>query len=108
MLPADGAVLAEHTAQGAAGEENRPRPGLAGDAGLLPEVQRRPGAHRQGGHPAEALPVKLVPQGPALPGTEGADHGAEPPRYASPGCGGCAPQPGPRLPAFQCRRHRPM
>ena len=57
----DVVVLAEHTAQRAAGEEHRAGAALSGEAGLLPLVERRSGnAHRRRLLTATALAGRAV------------------------------------------------
>ena len=55
LLVAQLIVLAEHALQGAAGEEHRAAAFLAGDARLLPEVERRPRDVELGADAADAL-----------------------------------------------------
>ena len=75
ILMADLLILTEHAAQGAAGEEDRPRAPGAGDGWLLPMVEGSPGQDGKDGHAAMAGPLRLSADGPAAPGAQIADHG---------------------------------
>ena len=61
ILLTDAVVLAEHTAQGAAGKEHRSRPPGPRKGRLLPMVEGRSGYHRGLGHPAAAGGLGPVP-----------------------------------------------
>src|SRR5215218_7137836 len=92
-LPGDVVVLAEHTAQVAAGEEDRPRAVPAPQAVLLPEMRKGGGDHGLAADGAQPLvvgqtvhlaqpradPTALLPkQGEGLPGSHGQLVGAQP------------------------------
>ena len=95
-LGGDGVVLAVDAAQRAAGEEHRSAAPCTGEHRLLPQVQPGPCDDRHGGHPAEAAAVGLGALRPAPTGPDVTDHT----RLMS--------KSGPRSPAIQWRRQRPM
>ena len=73
-LVADGKILAVSAAQGAPRKEHRAAAARAGNAGLLPEMQRRPGDAGLFAHAAE--PGFHAAVHPALAGAQGTDrHG---------------------------------
>ena len=74
ILMADFLILAEHTAQGAAGEKDGPRSSGAGDRGLLPVVESRPSQNRQSRHPTQSVSPCVCTERPAAPGALGAEH----------------------------------
>ena len=80
LAAADGAVLAEDTAEIAAGKEHRAAAARAADARLLPQMRSGAGDHGLRAHAAEAFPFGFVPFRAAAAGTEGTDHG-QPPGY---------------------------
>lgn len=67
---ADGFVLAEHASQRAAAEKHRAAAPRAADAGLLPQVGRGAGHHRQRSHMAVALAAVGGAHGVAPSGTQ--------------------------------------
>ena len=95
-LRRDGVILAVDAAQGAAGEKHRAGAVGAGDRRLLPVVEGGAGNAQSRGHGAEAVSPIGGTRRAAVAGTEAADHRA----WMS--------KSGPRSPAIQWRRHRPM
>ena len=89
-------VLAIAAPQGAAGEKHRAAAPRSRQGRLLPQVQGGPGHAQPGGHTAEAVAFGFRSFRAAAAGTQRADHFRS--RWKS----------GPRSPAIQWRRHRPM
>ena len=95
-LRRNGVVLAVAAAQGAAGEKHGAGAVSAGDGRLLPVVEGGAGHADARGHGTEAASPGGGALRAAVPGTETADHRA----WMS--------KSGPRSPAIQWRRHRPI
>ena len=96
ISPGNSMVLAVNTAQIAAGKEHRSGAAVAAEHRLLPGMQSRPGHYRGSGHAAEAVPLRFCSFSPAAAGTNTADHPFK------------GLKSGPRSPATQWRRQRPM